>query len=161
MSKHPDNLLEKVVSLCKRLGFIFPGSEIYGGLTGFWDYGPLGVELKNNIKKMWWQDMVYQRDEVVGLDAAIIMNSQTWEASGHTKSLVDPLVECKTCHKRVRADQEDKLKEHEEEHKEKVEWTEPKTFSQAGLDSVKSFQTLRACDYGVIFSGNKNKVCQI
>ena len=129
MSKHPDNLLEKVVSLCKRRGFIFPGSEIYGGLTGFWDYGPLGVELKNNIKKMWWRDMVYQRDDVVGLDAAIIMNSQTWEASGHTKSLVDPLVECKTCHKRVRADQEDKLKEHEEEHKEKVEWTEPKTFN--------------------------------
>ena len=121
--------MDKIVSLCKRRGFIFPGSEIYGGLTGFWDYGPLGVELKNNIKKMWWQDMVYGRDDVVGLDAAIIMNSQIWEASGHTKSLVDPLVECKTCHKRVRADQEDKLKEHEEEHKEKVEWTEPKTFN--------------------------------
>ena len=129
MTKTDNNLLEKVVSLCKRRGFVFPGSEIYGGLTGFWDYGPLGVELKNNIKKMWWRDMVYQRDDVVGLDAAIIMNPQVWEASGHTKSLVDPLVECKICHKRVRADQEDKLKEHENEHKEKVEWTEPKTFN--------------------------------
>ena len=129
MTKTDNNLLEKVVSLCKRRGFVFPGSEIYGGLTGFWDYGPLGVELKNNIKKMWWRDMVYQRDDVVGLDAAIIMNPQVWEASGHTKSLVDPLVECKVCHKRVRADQEDKLKEHENEHKEKVEWTEPKTFN--------------------------------
>jgi len=129
MTKTDNNLLEKVVSLCKRRGFVFPGSEIYGGLTGFWDYGPLGVELKNNIKKMWWRDLVYQRDDVVGLDAAIIMNPQVWEASGHTKSLVDPLVECKICHKRVRADQEDKLKEHENEHKEKVEWTEPKTFN--------------------------------
>src|SRR3990167_981579 len=78
---------------------------------------------------MWWRDLVYQRDDVVGLDAAIIMNPQVWEASGHTKSLVDPLVECKICHKRVRADKEDKLKEHENEHKEKVEWTEPKTFN--------------------------------
>ncbi|MBI2057776.1 MAG: glycine--tRNA ligase [Candidatus Yanofskybacteria bacterium] len=129
MTKNNDNLLEKVVSLCKRRGFVFPGSEIYGGLAGFWDYGPLGVELKNNIKKMWWQDMVYQRDDVVGLDAAIIMNPEVWESSGHTKSLVDPLVECKICHKRIRADQEDKLKEHEGEHKEKVEWTEPKTFN--------------------------------
>lgn len=129
MKSNQNNLLEKVVSLCKRRGFIFPGSEIYGGLTGFWDYGPLGVELKNNIKKMWWRGMVYQRDDIVGLDAAIIMNPQVWEASGHTKSLVDPLVECKICHKRIRADQEDKLKEHEAEHKEKVEWTEPKTFN--------------------------------
>jgi len=127
--KNEPNLLEKVVSLCKRRGFVFPGSEIYGGLAGFWDYGPLGVELKNNIKKLWWQNMVYQRDDIVGLDAAIIMNSQVWETSGHTKSLVDPLVECKICHKRFRADQEDKLKEHEGEHKEKVEWTEAKTFN--------------------------------
>ncbi len=99
------DLMEKIVSLCKRRGFIFPGSEIYGGLQGFWDYGPLGVELKNNIKKEWWKSMVYQRDDVVGLDAAIIMNPQVWEASGHTQAFTDPLVECKKCHHRFRADQ--------------------------------------------------------
>lgn len=99
------DLMEKIVSLCKRRGFIYPGSEIYGGITGFWDYGPLGVELKNNIKREWWKSMVYQRDDVVGLDAAIVMNPQVWEASGHTKAFSDPLVECKKCHHRFRADQ--------------------------------------------------------
>ena len=73
------DLMEKITSLAKRRGFIYPGSEIYGGLTGFWDYGPLGVELKNNIKKQWWQDMVYDRDDVVGIDAAIIMNPEVWK----------------------------------------------------------------------------------
>ena len=101
------DLMEKIVSLCKRRGFIFPGSEIYGGLQGFWDYGPLGVELKNNIKREWWKSMVYQRDDVVGLDAAIIMNPKVWEASGHTKAFTDPLVESKKCHHRFRADQVD------------------------------------------------------
>lgn len=99
--------MEKIVSLCKRRGFVFPGSEIYGGITGFWDYGPLGVELKNNIKRQWWRSMVYQRDDVVGLDAAIIMNPQVWEVSGHKKALVDPLVECKKCHHRFRQDNVD------------------------------------------------------
>lgn len=98
------DLMEKIVSLCKRRGFVYPGSEIYGGITGFWDYGPLGVELKNNIKRQWWRSMVYQRDDVVGLDAAIIMNPQVWEVSGHKKALVDPLVECKKCHHRFRKD---------------------------------------------------------
>src|SRR3989344_1457434 len=84
--------MEKIVSLCKRRGFIYPGSEIYGGLQGFWDYGPLGVELKNNLKREWWKTMVYMRDDVVGLDAAIIMNPQVWEASGHTQAFTDPLV---------------------------------------------------------------------
>ncbi len=97
--------MEKIVSLCKRRGFVFPGSEIYGGITGFWDYGPLGVELKNNIKREWWKSMVYQRENIVGLDAAIVMNPQVWEASGHTKAFSDPLVECKKCHHRFRADQ--------------------------------------------------------
>lgn len=101
------NLMEKLVALCKRRGFIFPGSEIYGGLTGFWDYGPLGVELKNNIKREWWKTMVYQRDDVVGLDAAIIMNPEVWKASGHLEAFTDPLVECKVCHKRFRKDQFD------------------------------------------------------
>lgn len=97
-------MMEKIVSLAKRRGFVFPGSEIYGGFGGFWDYGPLGTELKNNIKKAWWQSMVYDRDDVVGADAAIIMNPKVWEASGHTEAFTDPLVECKACHHRFRAD---------------------------------------------------------
>src|SRR3990167_6778812 len=96
---------EKIVSLCKRRGFIYPGSEIYGGLAGTWDYGPLGVELKNNIKRFFWQSMVYERDNIVGLDSAILMNPQVWKASGHVQAFVDPLVECKICHERFRADQ--------------------------------------------------------
>ncbi len=96
--------MNKIVSLCKRRGFIFPGSEIYGGINGFWDYGPLGVELKNNLKKIWWRNMVYDREDVVGVDAAIIMNPKVWEVSGHTQAFTDPLVECKKCHHRFRAD---------------------------------------------------------
>ncbi|MFZ5845113.1 MAG: glycine--tRNA ligase [Patescibacteria group bacterium] len=97
--------MDKIVALAKRRGFIYPGSEIYGGLTGFWDYGPLGVELKNNLKREWWKSMVYDREDVVGLDAAIIMNPQVWEASGHVSSFTDPLIECKKCHRRYRFDQ--------------------------------------------------------
>lgn len=122
------DLLEKVVALCKRRGFIFPGSEIYGGLAGTWDYGPLGVLLKKNIKDIWWKEMVQLRDDIVGVDAAIMMNPRAWEASGHTEAFVDPLIECKICHERVRADQEDAIKEHEKKH-EKSEWTEPKKFN--------------------------------
>jgi glycyl-tRNA synthetase len=96
--------MEKIISLAKRRGFIFQSGEIYGGLSGFWDYGPLGVELKNNIKKIWWQTMVYQRDDVVGIDGSIVTNPKVWEASGHLASFSDPLVECKICHKRLRAD---------------------------------------------------------
>ena len=130
--------MEKIVALCKRRGFIYPGSEIYGGITGFWDYGSLGVELKNNIKKEWWKTMVYQRDDVVGLDAAIIMNPEVWEKSGHTSSFTDLLVECKICHKRFRDDQKTGLvgsaqrfliSAHEKTHKEKVEWTQSKQFN--------------------------------
>ena len=100
-----NDLMEKIVSLCKRRGFVFPGSEIYGGLANSWDYGPLGVELKNNIKQLWWKRFVQQRDDVVGLDAALIMNSKVWEASGHVATFNDPMVECKKCHKRFREDQ--------------------------------------------------------
>jgi len=96
--------MEKITSLAKRRGFIYQGSEIYGGMSGFWDYGPLGVELKNNIKREWWKSMVYDRQDVVGLDAAIIMNPKVWEASGHVEAFTDPLVECKKCHHRFRAD---------------------------------------------------------
>ncbi len=98
------DLMEKIVNLSKRRGFIFPGSEIYGGLANSWDYGPLGVELKNNIKNEWWKRFVHSRTDVVGLDAALIMNPKVWEASGHLKSFTDPLVECKKCHERFRAD---------------------------------------------------------
>ncbi len=119
----------KITSLCKRRGFIFPGSDIYGGYMGFWDYGPMGVELKNNIKKEWWKSMVYGREDVVGLDAAIIMNPVVWDKSGHLQAFADPLVECKECHKRVRADNEEAIKEHEKTHQGKCDWTEPKTFN--------------------------------
>ena len=83
-------MLDKVVALAKRRGFIYQGSEIYGGITGFWDYGPLGVELKNNIKREWWKKMVYTREDVVGIDAAVIMNPKVWEASGHTVAFTHP-----------------------------------------------------------------------
>ncbi len=99
------NKLEKVVSLAKRRGFIFPGSEIYGGIGGFYDFGPLGTELKFNIKQAWWKDMVQMRRNVVGLNAAIIMNPEVWKASGHVSGFSDPMVECKKCHQRFRADQ--------------------------------------------------------
>lgn len=97
--------LENLVSLCKRRGFIYPGSEIYGGLAGTWDYGPLGVALKNNIKNLWWKKFVLKRDDVWGLDAAILMNAKAWEASGHATGFNDPLVECKRCKRRFREDQ--------------------------------------------------------
>lgn len=103
-----NNLMEKVVSLCKRRGFIYPGSEIYGGLANSWDYGPLGVELKNNIKQEWWKRFVHQRPDVVGLESALVMNPKVWEASGHISNFSDPLVECKKCHTRYRADQDGK-----------------------------------------------------
>ena len=96
--------MEKIVSLCRRRGFIFPSSEIYGGLSSCWDYGPLGVELKRNIKDAWWRAAVQERDDMVGLDASIMMHPQTWVASGHLEGFVDPLVECKSCHLRWRSD---------------------------------------------------------
>ncbi len=97
--------MEQLVSLCKRRGFIFPSSEIYGGLNGFFDYGPLGVELRRNIKEAWWKDMVQRRDDMVGLDASIIMNPSVWRASGHIDGFTDPLVDCKVSKMRYRADQ--------------------------------------------------------
>jgi glycyl-tRNA synthetase len=96
--------MDKIVALAKRRGFIYPSSEIYGGIAGFWDYGPMGVELKKNIKKEWWKNMVYQRDNVVGIDASIVMNPEVWVKSGHVGAFTDPLVECKNCHHRFRAD---------------------------------------------------------
>ncbi|MCS7276954.1 MAG: glycine--tRNA ligase [Dehalococcoidia bacterium] len=101
----PKLSMDKFVSLCKRRGFVFQGSEIYGGIGGFWDYGPLGVELKNNIKRAWWKAVVQERPDVVGLDAAIVMNPKVWIASGHVETFADPMVDCKSCKRRFRADE--------------------------------------------------------
>jgi glycyl-tRNA synthetase len=100
-----NELMEKIVSLCKRRGFIFPSSEIYGGINGFWDYGPLGAELKRNVKDAWWRTMVHHRDDVSGLEATIIMHPQIWRASGHVDTFADMMRECPVTRKRVRADQ--------------------------------------------------------
>src|SRR3989338_9429336 len=124
------NLLEKVVALCKRRGFIYPGSEIYGGLSGTWDYGPMGSLLKKNIKDVWWKDIVQLRDDVVGLYGAILMNPQVWVASGHVDAFTDPLVECKSCHLRFRADKEEEILDHQNSHNDtKIEWTTPQKFN--------------------------------
>jgi len=100
----PASVLDSIVSLCKRRGFVFPSGEIYGGTRSAWDYGPLGVELKENIKRQWWRSIVIARDDVVGLDSSVILPRRTWEASGHVSTFSDPLTECQSCHKRFRAD---------------------------------------------------------
>ena len=102
--KNTEKTMEKIVALCKGRGFVFPGSEIYGGLANSWDYGPLGVEFKNNVKRAWWKKFVQESRYNVGLDSAIIMNPQTWVASGHVGGFSDPLMDCKSCHTRHRAD---------------------------------------------------------
>ena len=122
--------MEDLVSLCARRGFIFPSSEIYGGINGFWDYGPLGGELKNNLKQWWWQRMVRERDDVEGVDGSIIAHPRTWDASGHTEHFSDPLVDCRACKKRFRADQLDEAgkcsaREGSSEH----DFTEPRNFN--------------------------------
>lgn len=100
--------MDKIVSLCRRRGFVFQSSEIYGGLASCWDFGPLGVELKRNLKEAWWKDMVQSRDDMVGIDTSILMHPQVWVASGHLKHFTDPLVECKVCQKRFKADELEK-----------------------------------------------------
>ena len=110
MAEPKENLqMEKIVSLCKRRGFVFQSSEIYGGINGFWDYGPLGAELKRNVKELWWNAMTRQRDDVAGLEATIIMSPKIWEASGHVATFSDPMIDCKTCKGRFRADQTDEI----------------------------------------------------
>jgi glycyl-tRNA synthetase len=138
-----NDTVDTVVSLAKRRGFVFPSGEIYGGTKSAWDYGPLGVELKDNIKRQWWRSMVQQRDDVVGLDSSVILPTRTWEASGHIATFSDPLTECQSCHKRFRADH---LEEEFEERKGRLPvgglaevacpncgtrgaWTEPRQFS--------------------------------
>jgi glycyl-tRNA synthetase len=141
--------LDAVVSLAKRRGFVFPAGEIYGGTRSAWDYGPLGVELKENIKRQWWQSMVRGRDDVVGLDSSIILPRQVWVASGHVSAFTDPLIECLNCHKRHRADQLQEAVAHKKGHGDgtvdpdtiplseiacpdcgvRGQWTEPKQFN--------------------------------
>ncbi len=120
--------MEKIVNLCKARGFVFPGSDIYGGLANSWDYGPLGTELKRNIMNAWWKRFVTSRTDMVGLDAAIIMNPKVWEASGHLANFTDPMVECKKCHTRYRADQID-IKAACSHCGTKGEFTESKNFN--------------------------------
>ncbi|MEK7537086.1 MAG: glycine--tRNA ligase [Patescibacteria group bacterium] len=127
-----EDKLSKIVSLAKRRGFIFPGSEIYGGLANSWDYGHVGNELFNNLASLWWSKFVTERDDMVGVRGTVIMNPKVWEASGHLQSFTDPLIECKICHKRIRADKEEEKLTHEESHNNKKEnpiWTEPKNFN--------------------------------
>ena len=102
--KNTEKTMDKIVALCKNRGFVYPGSEIYGGLANSWDYGPLGVELKNNVKRAWWQKFVQENPYNVGLDSAILMNPQVWVASGHVTTFNDPLIDCKSCKMRHRAD---------------------------------------------------------
>ncbi|MFS3128810.1 glycine--tRNA ligase [Nocardioides sp. Bht2] len=124
MAKAPASIVDNVVSLAKRRGFVFPCGEIYGGTRSAWDYGPLGVELKENIKRQWWKAMVQGREDVVGLDSSIILPRETWVASGHVATFNDPLTECQSCHKRYRADhlQEALFEKSGEKH---PEWTTP------------------------------------
>src|SRR5881392_2150086 len=137
--------IDNLVSLCKRRGIVFPSSEIYGGTRSAWDYGPLGVELKENIRRQWWRAMVQSRDDIVGLDSAVVLAPEVWSASGHLEAFVDPLVECQSCHKRFR---DDTLREEFAERKKlsdpdavklsdvpcpncgtKGAWTEPRMFN--------------------------------
>ena len=136
-----DNVLEKVTALAKRRGFIYPGSEIYGGLAGTWDYGPLGTELKRNIKNYYWRTEVQLRNDVVGIDAAILMNPRVWEASGHVESFTDPLVECAGCKKRFRADH-----------------TKGKECSECGglLSEPKQFNLLMETELGAVEGSRQN-----
>ncbi|HSF26963.1 MAG TPA: glycine--tRNA ligase [Actinomycetes bacterium] len=141
----PTDRIETVVNLCKRRGFVYPSGEIYGGTRSAWDYGPLGVELKDNVKRQWWKTMIQSRDDVVGLDSSVILPRDVWVASGHVEAFVDPLVECQSCHRRFR---EDHLKEEYAERKKRDDadavamtdvpcpncgtkgaWTEPRMFN--------------------------------
>lgn len=141
------NKMEKIVSLAKRRGFVYQGSEIYGGLSGTFDYGPLGVLLKENLKRHWRQSFVEKRDDIYGIDSAILMHQKVWEASGHTVSFSDPLVECKVCHERFRADHGEVIDAHEKTHQkkgEKAEWTDPRIFNllvEARLGAVEGEKT--------------------
>lgn len=134
--------LEDIVSLCKRRGFIFQGSEVYGGMAGTWDYGPLGVELKRKIMNEWWQFFVEKRNDMYGVDAAIIMNPRTWVASGHADTFSDPLVECKECHNRFRADKIANVSEKVTPEEFKATHTKCPNCGKENWDDVKQFNMM-------------------
>lgn len=110
MAKNTNNIMDKLISIAKRRGYIFQSSEIYGGINSCYDYGPLGIEMKKNIKELWWKSMIYERDDVEGLDASILMHPKVWEASGHVDGFTDPMIDCKNCKSRFREDQIDTAK---------------------------------------------------
>ena len=126
--------MDVIVSLCKRRGFIFQSSEIYGGTGSCWDYGPLGVELKNNIKRVWWRDFVQQRDDMVGLDASILMHAMVWKASGHVDHFTDPMVDCRECKHRFRADQVDE-----------IDWTHHCPATKGNKFTIKAGESCKHC----------------
>ena len=169
------SILDEIISLTKRRGFIFPTSEIYGGIAGFYDLGPTGVLLAKNIKDAWWNEMVQKRDNVVGLDSSIILNPKTWEASGHVTAFNDPLVECKLCHERLRVDQEDEIAQHVQKHASHGEtnilWTEPRQFNLlfktyvGPVEDSKSLAYLRGetcqgiyCNFANVLSSTRVKI---
>lgn len=173
-----DNKMEKIVSLCKRRGFVFPSSEIYGGLANSYSYGPYGVELKNNIKQLWWKKFVHDRDDIVGIDGPILLHPKVWEASGHTSGFNDAMVDCKNCKKRFRADHlvEDATGEDLEGEMEKMgqalqekqvkcpecgqfDWSEVKSFNlmfQTEMNGIDEPVYLRPETAGAIFIEFKN-----
>lgn len=127
-----NDLMQKITALAKRRGFVFPGSEIYGGLANTWDYGPLGARVMQNIREFWWERFVELRDNIYPFESTIVMNPKVWEASGHTEAFTDPLTECKIDHQRFRADDKDAIEEHERMHTERgeePEWTEARQFN--------------------------------
>ena len=134
-SGHPAGLMDKLVSLAKRRGFIFQSSEIYGGVGSVYDYGPLGVELKNRIQQLWWREMVYRHSNIVGIDAGILMNPEVWVASGHVGAFTDPLVECRSCHRRFRVDDLPRLEAGDPDAQQcgvcgaTGRWTDPRQFN--------------------------------
>jgi glycyl-tRNA synthetase len=143
--------INDMTALAKRRGFVYPTSEIYGGIAGFYDLGPAGVLLSNNIKHEWWKAMVQMRDDIVGLDSSIIMHPKTWEASGHVTAFTDPLVECKVCHERMRADQEDEIADHVKKHASRGEknivWTDPRQFNLLFKTSVGPVEDTKSIAY--------------
>ena len=163
-----NDLMEKIVSLCKRRGFVYPGSEIYGGLASTYDFGPLGVELRNNIKKLWWKYFVQDREDMAGLDGGILLHPKIWEASGHVKNFKDPLVECKKCHLRFRPD---KLKDASKCPECGGSFTDPKLFlgmfktcigatEKEGIEAYLRPETAQAifADYKSVLASTNKKI---
>ena len=157
-----EKTMDKIIALAKARGFVYPGSEIYGGLANTWDYGNLGVELKNNVKRAWWQKFIQESPYNVGVDCAILMNPQTWIASGHLGSFSDPLMDCKECHERFRADKiiEDFAAENNIELKGSVDgWTQEEM--KALVQAAKGIPVKLITEIGVLNKEQINEVCEM